>query len=81
MKFRKQQNQYISNRCICTLLYSNSPTDNSLSILQIYVDKTHFGTLAFSGDATFRSGCSQEHPDLKKKKLNTIIENFLFVYP
>ena len=37
--------------------------------------------LAFSGDTTLESGCSQEHPDLKKKKLYIIIKFFLFVYP
>ena len=40
---------------------------------------------AGSGDATFMSGCSWEHPDLKKKKIYIyiyiIIIFFLFVYP
>ena len=33
-----------------------------------------------SGGATLWSGCSQEHPDLKKKNLYIIIKFFLFVY-
>ena len=34
-----------------------------------------------NGGATFRPRCSQEHPDLKKKKkLYTIIKKYIFVY-
>ena len=34
----------------------------------------------FSGGATLWSGCSQEHPELKKKKILYIIINFFYLF-
>ena len=36
--------------------------------------------LECSGDATQSPGCSQEHPDMKKKKKKIIYNNLNFIY-
>ena len=62
--------------------------DHDLNILKNPSNDVSFdissgcGFPSHSGDATLESGCSQEHPDLKKKMiLYIIIKIFLFVYP